>query len=108
MADIERINAHLQARLIAESRAEVIAMEAARWLEEQGLLANRKDRPGQSLRKLVQGPATQCEKIVCGYLYLEDDPERWVLTVRLKGSQQELVSTPDERTFERSLTRSFG
>ncbi len=39
---------------------------------------------------------------------LEDDPERRVLAVRLKGSRQQLVYTPDEWTFERSLSRSFG
>lgn len=56
----------------------------------------------------LQGPAARCEMIECGYLYLEDDPERRVLTARLKGSQQELVYTPDDWTFETSLTRSFG
>ena len=56
----------------------------------------------------LQGPAAPCEKIECGYLFLEDDPERRVLTAPLKGSQQELVYTPDEWTFETSLTRSFG
>lgn len=56
----------------------------------------------------LQGPATPCEKIECGYLFLEDNPERRVLTARLKGSRQELVYTPDEWRFETSLTRSFG
>ena len=54
LASIERINEHLQSRLIAESRAEVNAVEAARWLDEQGLLADRKDRPAQPLRKLLR------------------------------------------------------
>lgn len=54
MADIERINEHLQARLLSESRADVNAVEAARWLDERGLLADRKDRPGQSLRRLLR------------------------------------------------------
>ena len=55
-----------------------------------------------------RGPTAPCDKIECGYQYLEDDPERRVLTARLKGSKQELVYTPDEWTFEMSLTRSFG
>ena len=46
--------------------------------------------------------------IECGYLYLEDDPERRMLTARLKGSKQNLVYTPDAWTFETSLTRSYG
>ncbi|MDE0372207.1 MAG: hypothetical protein OXI73_06655 [Rhodospirillales bacterium] len=54
MADIERFNEYLQARLLAEFRAEINAVEAARWLDEQGLLGDRRDRPGQSLRKLLR------------------------------------------------------
>ena len=56
----------------------------------------------------LQGPAAPCDEIECGYQYLEDDLERRVLVARLKGSEQELVYTPDEWTFETSLTRSFG
>lgn len=54
MADIKGINAHLQSRLLAESREEVNAVEAARWLDEQGLLADRNDRPGLPLRRLLR------------------------------------------------------
>ena len=32
MPDIERINEHLQSRLLSECREEVSAVEAARWL----------------------------------------------------------------------------
>ena len=55
MAEIEGINAHLQSRLLAEDRVEVNAVEAARWLDEQGLLADRKERPGLPLRRLLRG-----------------------------------------------------
>ena len=54
MAEIEGINAHLQSRLLAEDRVEVNAVEAARWLDEQGLLADRKERPGLPLRRLLR------------------------------------------------------
>ena len=56
----------------------------------------------------LKGPAAPCETIECGYMFLEDDPERRVLVARLNGSKQELVYTPDDWTFETSLTRSFG
>ena len=55
MAEIEGINAHLQSRLLAEDRVEVNAVEAARWLDEQGVLADRKERPGLPLRRLLRG-----------------------------------------------------
>ena len=55
MANIERINKHLQSRLVAQCRQEVNAVEAARWLDEHGLLADRKDRPGMPLRRLLRG-----------------------------------------------------
>ncbi len=56
----------------------------------------------------LRGPVASCDTIECESLDLEDCPERRVLTERLKGSAQELTYTPDERTFEASLTRSFG
>ncbi|MDE0372206.1 MAG: hypothetical protein OXI73_06650 [Rhodospirillales bacterium] len=56
----------------------------------------------------LQGPATPCDWIEGGHADLEHDPERRVLVARLKGSRQELVYTPDDWTFETSLTRSFG
>lgn len=56
----------------------------------------------------LQGPATPCAWIEGGHVNLEDDPERRVMAARLKGSKQSLVYTPDEWTFERSLSRSFG
>lgn len=56
----------------------------------------------------LQGPATPCEWIEVGHVNLEHDLERRVLAARLKGSKQQLVYTPDEWTFERSLSRSFG
>ena len=55
VADIEGINAHLQSRLLTENRDEVDAVEAARWLDEKGLLADRKERPGLPLRRLLRG-----------------------------------------------------
>ena len=54
MPDIERINEHLQSRLLSECREEVSAVQAARWLDEQGILADRKDRPGLPLRRLLR------------------------------------------------------
>lgn len=56
----------------------------------------------------LRGPMAPCDTIECEYLDLEDDPERRVLTARLKGSTQEVMYTPDGWTFETSLTRSFG
>ena len=56
----------------------------------------------------LRGPTVPCDTIECEYFHLEDDPERRVLSARLKGSAQELLYTPDGWTFETSLTRSFG
>ena len=52
MPDLLAINIHLQERLERDRRDEVRAPEAARWLDEAGLLADRKD--GLSLRRLLR------------------------------------------------------
>ena len=49
MADIERINEHLQSRPVGQCRNEVDAVEATRWLDEHGVPTDRKDRPGPAL-----------------------------------------------------------
>lgn len=52
MPDLYAINLHLQRRLEQDWREEVRAAEAARWLHEAGLLADRKD--GLPLRNLLR------------------------------------------------------
>ena len=52
--DLDAINRCLQERLKQELRDEVRAVEAARWLDDAGLLADREDRPGQPLRVLLR------------------------------------------------------
>ncbi|MDE0004428.1 MAG: hypothetical protein OXQ29_17200 [Rhodospirillaceae bacterium] len=85
------------------------ARDFVKSLEDLGLIYLE----GGTARDMVavdqlKGPAAPCETIECGYMFLEDDPERRVLVARLNGSKQELVYTPDDWMFETSLTRSFG
>ncbi|MDE0147918.1 MAG: hypothetical protein OXM58_06065 [Rhodospirillaceae bacterium] len=52
MPDLYAINLHLQERLESDWRDEVRAVEAARWLDNAGLLTDRKD--GLPLRNLLR------------------------------------------------------
>ena len=52
MPDLYAINLHLQERLEGDARTEVPAPEAARWLDEAGLLRNYKN--GLPLRRLLR------------------------------------------------------
>ncbi len=52
MLDLHAINLHLQERLERAGREEVRAVEAARWLDEAGLLPDRKN--GLPLRNLLR------------------------------------------------------
>ena len=52
MPDLYAINIHLQERLEQDWREEVRAVEAARWLDEAGLLRNHKN--GLPLRRLLR------------------------------------------------------
>ena len=54
IANIEQINAFLQARLQEKCRTEVATVEAAAWLDAAGLLADRPERRGQPLRRLLR------------------------------------------------------
>lgn len=52
MPDLQAINTHLQERLERDRSDEVRAPEAALWLDEAGLLADRKG--GLPLRRLLR------------------------------------------------------
>ncbi len=52
--DIEAINAHVQQQLRVRGLAEIPAVEAARWLDQAGLLRDSPDRPGLPLRELLR------------------------------------------------------
>jgi hypothetical protein len=52
--DVTAINAFLQAELHKRGRGEVPAVEAARWLDEAGLLRDSDHRPGLPLRNLLR------------------------------------------------------
>ena len=52
---VAQINDFLQTRLAANGLSErVRAVEAARWLDEAGLLADSADRPGLPLRNMLR------------------------------------------------------
>ncbi len=52
--EVEAINRYLQRELKQRDEPEVAAVEAARWLDEAGLLRDSSSRPGLPLRKLVR------------------------------------------------------
>ena len=54
---IDAINDYLQAELKRRRLAEVTAVEAARWLDRAGLLADSATRPGLRLRNLLRDGA---------------------------------------------------
>jgi hypothetical protein len=54
MASPAEISAFLQNELKQRQRAEVEAVEAARWLDAAGLLKDRPERPGAPLRELLR------------------------------------------------------
>jgi hypothetical protein len=53
-ASPDAVNRFLQARLRERSQQEVTAVEAARWLDEAGLLVDSRTRPGKPLRDLLR------------------------------------------------------
>ena len=60
MPDIARINDYLQRRLQRELRQEITAVDAAKWLDQSGLLRDRPQRPGLPLRNLLRAGLIQC------------------------------------------------
>ena len=50
MPEIKAINALLQSELVRRQLTEVRAVEAARWLDHAGVLADSSSRPGLPLR----------------------------------------------------------
>ena len=54
MPNLEKINSHIQKQLERYSLDEVTAKKAARWLDDAGLLSDRKDRRGMPLRRLMR------------------------------------------------------
>lgn len=55
MADIAKINQFIQSQLRARDLYEVTAVEAAAWLDREGLLRDSRERPGRPLRDLLRG-----------------------------------------------------
>jgi hypothetical protein len=51
---LRQINLAIQEQLAARSISDASAVEAARWLDEQGLLADSDSRPGKPLRDLLR------------------------------------------------------
>lgn len=54
MASVDMINSFIQAQLKERDMNEIAAVEAARWLDEAGLLPDSQDRPGKPLRDLMR------------------------------------------------------
>ena len=48
------INTYLQAELVRRGKTAVTAVEAAKWLDEAGLLRDQPNRPGLPLRKMLR------------------------------------------------------
>lgn len=71
MADIETINRFLQRELGKGKVSEVVAVEAATWLDRRGLLKDSASRPGRPLRDLLRAG-----KIWGGHQYSN---QRWVI-----------------------------
>lgn len=54
MGEIRQINQYIQQRLKQESRTEITAVEAAQWLDSEGLLKDSDSHPGQPLRRMLR------------------------------------------------------
>ncbi len=54
MPNIDAINRHLQSRLARSGYEEVCAIEAAKWVDEAGLLKDSSSRPSLPLRNLLR------------------------------------------------------
>ena len=52
--DIDAINDHVQQQLRIRGMASVTAVEAARWLNDAGLVGDSPHRPGLPLRNLLR------------------------------------------------------
>jgi hypothetical protein len=52
----------------------------------------------------LRGPVAGCDWIEFGQISLGGDPQKRVSACRLKGSTQSVVVTPDDWTFEQSLS----
>jgi len=54
MPDIDKINACIQSHLRSRHERSVRAVDAARWLDQAGLLKDSNTRPGKPLRVLLR------------------------------------------------------
>lgn len=52
--DVDAINSHIQQQLRVRGQKSTTAVEAARWLDEAGLLKDSSSRPGKPLRDLLR------------------------------------------------------
>jgi len=50
----EEINRYIQQKLAEENLEKVSAVDAAKWLDRAGLLADSQSRPGLPLRKMLR------------------------------------------------------
>lgn len=58
-SETARIESYLQDELLRRALPEVSAVEAARWLDEGGLLRDSQSRPGLPLRNLLRAGAIE-------------------------------------------------
>jgi hypothetical protein len=56
----------------------------------------------------LRGPVANCDWVEFGHINLDRDPKKRVSACRLKGSTESVVITPEDWTFEQSLSSSFG
>ena len=68
---IEIINEFIQNQLILRTKEKVTAVEAARWLDEAGILKDSNQRPGKNLRDLLR------EGLIIGQKQFSNN--RWVI-----------------------------
>ncbi len=96
MVDVSAINRFLQGELARRSLSEVAAVEAASWLEEEGLLKDSTQRAGKPLRDLLRAGVISGQRQMANrrwFIDLERSRRYWILCSKPETSKIELAIT---------------
>jgi hypothetical protein len=99
MAETERINRFLQATLEGSGLQSVAAVEAARWLDDAGLLRDSRSRPGKPLRDLLRSGVIK---------HARQDGRFWYIDKALKAGASAPVVSGSSSEQGRGLVAAKG
>lgn len=99
MTDVDAVNAFLQLEMDRRSMNEVAAVEAASWLEEEGLLRDSTQRRAKPLRDLLRAG-------LIGGQRQDPNSRRWFIDLQRPRRYWILCSHPDKSRIEMAISES--